>query len=279
MTKTVRPVAGRADQPSDGNIGRPLGTVARAITLLRVLAEAGGEVSLAGLATAVELPRPTVHRLLGLLREQGMVEQDPANNRYQVGLEFYRLAAIVSSKRDVTKLARPLMERLSDQTGESCVLALYRSHDRQMVYAEHISSKHALGYRIALNRPSTLVWGASGRAILAHLAAEDIELVTRSPEPSPVAGQRLTAAQLKRELALIRARGYALTRSQKIADARGIAAPVFAAASTAIGSICMTIPEHRYDEDSEPQLAKLVVATARELSVVLGYRQEVRGDD
>jgi DNA-binding IclR family transcriptional regulator len=276
MTAPIRPV-GRADERSDGKVGRPLGTVARAITLLRVLAEAGGEVSLAGLATAVALPRPTVHRLLGLLREQGMVEQDPANNRYQVGVEFYRLAALVSSKREVTKLARPLMERLSEQTGESCVLALYRAHDRRMIYAEHVSSKHPLGYRIALNRPSTLVWGASGRAILAHLAPEDIEAVARGPEPSPVAGERLTATQLKRDLAAIRACGYAATRSQKIADARGIAAPIFAAASTAIGSICMTIPEHRYEAESEQQLAELVVATARELSVVLGYRAEVEG--
>ena len=64
------------------------GTVARVIDILRHLAEGPEDWALADLATALELPRSTTHRLLQLLQTQGIVEADPLSRRYRPGVEL-----------------------------------------------------------------------------------------------------------------------------------------------------------------------------------------------
>ena len=77
----------------------PTGTVARTVRVMRALAEAGEPLTVAELGRRLGLPRPTVHRLLGLLAAEGIVASD-GGGRYEVGREYRRLAALVGARRD-----------------------------------------------------------------------------------------------------------------------------------------------------------------------------------
>src|SRR5690606_22293199 len=113
---------------------RGMGTTARVVEVLRYLAEVPDDVSVAGVAAALQLPRATAHRLLTLLKEQGMVDHDPDSRRYTVGAEFFRMASLVSSRASVEALSRPIMRRLVEETNETALLSLYRPHDLQMTF-------------------------------------------------------------------------------------------------------------------------------------------------
>lgn len=257
----------RASEASDGSPG----PVARAVSILRTIAEAPGEMTLSQIAAEVGLPRPSTHRHLQVLRDAGMVEHDADTRRYRPGTEFYRLAALVVSNHSIVDLALPFMKRLAEETEESSVLGLYHPEEDSMIYAAQVPSKHPLGYRIELNKPSSLAWGATGQAILAALPDPDAERIIRTAEPSPVSGRKVAPQRLRKELAAIRRRGYASTRSHKIAGAHAIAAPVLASAGRVVGSLSITIPEVRFDPANEVHLATLVSSRAAELSELLGH--------
>lgn len=255
------------------------GTVARAVQLLaRVAVE--GTTTIKSLSQALSLAPSTVHRLLDLLANQGMIEHDAKHRRYSIGPEFYRVSALVVTRYDVVTLALPILRAVADETDESCVLGLYWPHQRRMSFAKCADSTRPLRYRVQLNTPLPIVWGASGRSILAHLPADEVEQVLAEEDASPGKGEALPSPDaLARELAEIRVRGYAMSRGQKIAGAVGISAAVFGASGRVIGSLSITIPEIRFIEEQADKLGQLIQIRAGELSARLGYLgQPARGD-
>lgn len=251
----------------------PTGTVARTVALLRAVIEADSDVTVAELAEDVRLPRPTVHRLLDLLAQEDMVECDPVNRQWRPSRECQRLGALLVSRRSLVNLARPVMARVVERSQEACLLGVYLPGQRRMTFAAEHTSPNPLSYRIELNTPVSVAWGSSGRSILAFLPPDDIEAILAEREPSPVTGEKMPGAvTMRRELARIREQGYAYTKNQKIPGSRGLAAPILGPDGYAVGSLCLTIPEMRFREQSSGELAEMITASARELSALLGYK-------
>ena len=128
-----------------------------------------------------------------------------------------------------------------------------------------------LHYTWDLYQPTSIMWGATGRAILAFLPESDLTELIGEAEPSPATGAPLPPApKLRAELAQIRDRGYAITHGQKITDAVGLAAPVFADGCSPVGSLCVTVPKFRFQWKMESKIATILVREAGKLSEVLG---------
>ena len=120
-----------------------------------------------------------------------------------------------------------------------------------------VNSTHPLRYDIAMFQPDTMLWGATGRSVLAFLPPAELEAVLQQPEKSPVTGQDLPLLdEFMRQLAAIREAGYVCTRGQKMPGAVGIGAPVFDSSGHVIGSMCITVPQARFEPDNEAKLAR-----------------------
>jgi DNA-binding IclR family transcriptional regulator len=247
------------------------GTVARAMLLLRALAEADDDVSVAALATGLGLPRPTVHRLVNLLCQQGIAEPRP-DGRYGIGPELARVAALVTKRRSLTELALPMLRAAVAQCGETCVLGVYLPAHAAMTFAAEVPSMHPLGYRIPIDTMIPVVWGASGLAILAHRPDAELDSVLARAEPSPTLGLPVpTRDELEARLAEVRKRGFAYSQGEKIPDSRGIAAPVRGASGLSVACLVLTIPRVRYRAAKLAQLGRLVIDQADRVSSLLGY--------
>ena len=252
---------------------RSVGPVVRALNILRVIAESADAVTLSEISDMVGLPRPSAHRQLGVLTSQGMIELDPQTRRYRSGPEFYRLGALVVGSGRMVDFAEPILERLAKETDESSLLGLYHPEGNYLSYVAQVPSAHPLGYQIQLNTPVSLVWGATGRAILAFLPASKVEEAVRTTEPS-VEGKTAVLKDLVAELETIRRNGHAATHGQRIPGAHAISAPIFGSSQQVIGSIAITIPDVRFDSADTEQLAGLVRARAAELTEILGGTQD-----
>jgi len=274
------PHASRPSAPGEDSALKPAetGTVARAIAVLRAVAESGGGTQIKRVSAQLQLPASTIHRLLELLMREGMVERDEAVPIYRVGPEFFRLASVVSNEHPLQAIATPFLEQAVAVSNETAYLCMYLPRERRLTFATGVESPHTLGYRVRTNEPQSLLTGASGRSILAWLAADDLEAVLaregQAAGASDEAGESRTG--LASDLASIRARGYALSFGQRIAGAVGIFAPVFNASGRVTGSLGYTIPEHRYDAAREPEFASNACRLAAALSVSLGYRARPR---
>lgn len=246
------------------------GTVARVALLLRVLAETEGEASLGDVAQKMKLPASTTHRLLNLLLEQGFVERGHGNT-YRPGLEFLRVGGLVASRAQLTEVAHGFMRAVVEACDETCVLSVYMPRNRSAMIAKVLYGSHPLRYEATLYEPSSLVWGATGKGILAFLPPDVAEDVIAHEGPSPGDGKTISRTQLQRDLAQVRRQGYAHTRGQKIKGAVGLSAPVFNA-SGVVAALCITVPDTRFQPAMEARFAALLKEQAVRFSSALGWR-------
>lgn len=248
------------------------GTISRAVAMLRMLAESDEPVTVSGTAERLGLPGSTAHRLLQLLMREGMVVHLPSSRRYDVGVEYLRLASLIASRRDVTQIAQPFMRTIVEACSESCLLGLYRPHERDMMFVAQVESPHALRFHIPMHTPLPVIWGCSGRVILAYLPEDEVDEIVHAAGRAPATEAKPPELEefKSRTLATIRDRGYDCTWGEKIPDSVGIAAPVFAVDRGIVGSLSVSIPTARFKTNSQGELGALLSATAQELSTALG---------
>jgi DNA-binding IclR family transcriptional regulator len=248
------------------------GTVGRVMQLLACLAEADGPVSIKFLCQSLKLPASTVHRLLGLLGNEGIVERSADRPSYAAGLELVRIASLLAAKVRIVDIAKPFVRAVVQDCDETCCLIQYVPPQRKVMALHAEFSSHPLRYRIDLFQPHSLLWGATGRAVLAFLKPDEIEAAIDDNDASPGTGALLPSRKaLLADLADIRGRGYAITSGQKIAGAVGIATPVFNSERRVIGSLCITIPETRFNKKAQLRLSQILMQRAGELNRALGF--------
>jgi DNA-binding IclR family transcriptional regulator len=281
MMATARQNAGAvrqrsADTEADQGVAG-IGMVPRVVAVLRAFAEAGNSVSIKDLSGQIGLAPSTLHRLLDQLISAGMVERAP-RRRYRISGEFSRIGALAARKVGVLRLARPVLEEVTGETAETCMLGMLLPQTLTMMFVDKQDSPLPMHYGIRMHRNRSLLWGATGLCVLAWLGRSEVERVLSRGELSPVSGQPPPDLRtLAGRLAEIRARGYAITQGEQTCGAVGMAAPVFGADRQIVADLCITLPQSRFDAGDETRFAGLLKRRAEHLSRMIGYQAASRG--
>ncbi|MFW7343243.1 IclR family transcriptional regulator [Pollutimonas sp. H1-120] len=250
--------------------GESLGTVARVIALLRLLAESNNDLTLSVLSEKMGLAPSTIHRLLALLTKEGLVGRNPASKTYYCAAEFVRISSLVLQTSSIADVAEPILQSLAQRFNESSMLCLYLEQQKRYTIAKAIHGTQLLRYDIQENTPLPLAWGASARSILAFLPQAEIDEILSASGPSQVSGEPIDERTYA-DLAATRERGYAFTPGQRVAGSVGLGAPFFGANGRVVGSICLTIPRNRFDPAQEKILGHALIEHAARLSHHLGF--------
>jgi DNA-binding IclR family transcriptional regulator len=249
-----------------------IGTVERVIRLMQAIAEAKGDVTIKALSQQLELPASTIHRMLSIFLELGIVERGRRASSYAAGVEFYRLGALAVAQTSLREMAQPFMQRVVAGCDEVCVFFRYLKSSSAVMVEDFVESPHPLRYAVDPYRRVSVVWGASGRAVLAFLPEPEIRAALAQGEPSPTQGLPAPSFEdIDEALARIRTNGYAISFGQTITGAVGLAAPVFGPDGLPAGSLCVTIPQVRFQPIMERPVADLLLAESGALSSALGY--------
>ena len=194
-------------------------SVHRALDVLEALAAAGGTASLGDLAAACGLPAPTLHRLAGTLVDRGYLRQLP-DRRYSLGSRLVPLGADAHALLGAR--AQPALRALADLTGESANLAVLTQGRAE--YVAQAPGRHTMrtftevGNRVALHCTGV------GKALLAAVPpAQARALIGAAPLAAQTAATITDPAALHAEIALIRARGYALDEGEMEIGVRCVA--------------------------------------------------------
>ena len=185
-------------------------SIDRAVELLAAVASAPEAATAPALADRCGLNRSTAWRILATLEHHGLVERDPATNRYSLGFGVLRLAA-AAGHEPLVRLAHALLRRLADATGETVNLAVARR--LELVYADQVQARQVmapnwLGHPVPLHATST------GKAFLAALPATELDALLR-PGLERFTETTITSVDaLRSELAAVRARGFAASHGE-----------------------------------------------------------------
>jgi len=264
MSKLVR--GKRKKRKSSDRQGASL----RTISLLKHLAEGEADPTLGQLAQRLDLPQSTVHRLLQRLLGADLVERGQAQT-YRPGRELFRIASLLTQKIDFPKVARPFLQELWAEWGETSSFCLYKPSTRTAIVVDTIRSEHPLQYLIERNAEFPLPWGALGQSILSHLPGDEIDAVLANAGRGPLSGQPLPSRpKMRAEFERVRQRGCAIYCDRALLNLAGVAAPVFGADRAILGCIGVTMPATRFDLDAVDELCNAVILRGRRLSAVFG---------
>ncbi len=232
-----------------------------------------GKFTLSELAQTVDLPASSVHRILQPLLKAGLVARSEGLS-YRTGPEYYRLAAAVFRQIDNEIDAAPYLRPLWIKWQETAVFCLYRPAEGVGIVTNIIQSPHPLRHVIQPFDAISLPWGSLGRAILAYLKPEQVEALWSKAPKGRVTGAPAPALKVfLSELEQVRECGFAIFRNEG-ADLAGVAAPVFSAGNTIVGSIGITMPLRRYDQLDTKALSRDLMKASRELGETLGHRND-----
>jgi IclR family transcriptional regulator, acetate operon repressor len=243
--------------------GGTVRAVTRAIDILKSFDGATEPLSVAAIAQKTGINRPTLYRLLKTLIEADMIAAVGMPQRFRLGHAAARLGQAWSAQLDIGALARPVLDALRDQTGESASLFLLRD-ERQICVLES-RSRHALAMSRGIGEMEDGFRGASGKVILAWLDDTHAAALLRKQQ-----GRAATAVQ-KAELIDIRNNGYAVSHGAVFVGALAIGAPVFDGSGSVIGSVGLYGPEARMKDERLTFVIECVVAAARHISSELGH--------
>ena len=196
--------------------------VDRAIDLLEIMTDLGGEAGLTELATGAGLPLPTIYRLVQTLVARGYARQLPSR-RYALGPRLIRVGE--SAGRQLGAGTRPYLERLARQLGETVNLAMI---DRDMaVYVAQASSSHSMRMFTELGRRVYCHCTGVGKAVLAQLPDSTVrEIVDRVGMPPATDASITDLEVLIAELDTIRDQGFAVDEGEQEVGVRCFAVPV-----------------------------------------------------
>ena len=257
-------------KPASARFRTRLSSVANSLRLIKAFSEDEYEIGISDLAKRLGLAKSTVHRLASTLLEQGMLEQNPADGKYHLGLALFELGTMVRRKMDFTVEARPFLRTLMEKTGETVHLAIL-DHDSILYVITH-ESKQALrmGSKVGTRAPvhSTAV----GKVLLASQPEEEIERIVARGLPQSTPNTIVEAKALRRELALVKAQGHAVDDEESEIGLRAIAAPIRSYSGDVVAAISIAGPVHRMTKKALLSWLRELLDAAEAVSQRLGWQ-------
>ncbi|HWK16170.1 MAG TPA: IclR family transcriptional regulator [Solirubrobacteraceae bacterium] len=218
---------------------RPVGSVARALTLLDELLESEQGAGVNELARRIGVSPSTASRLLATLESAGLVQRD-GTGPYRLGMHLVTLADRVLGRLDLQALARPVLVELMERTGETATLSLPGEHEA--ITVDSVPSRASVVSMARLGRPSVAHATAVGKVMLAFGGGP------LPPERSLAALTNRTITgrdALATEIAAVRERGYGTVFGEREVDVNAIAAPVFDRTETLAAILGLQGPANR----------------------------------
>jgi DNA-binding IclR family transcriptional regulator len=249
-----------------GDSTRP-GVVDKVASLLVALAGENEALDLGEIAARTGINKSTACRILKRLAVHRLVDQDPGSGSYRLGLALFELGRRVGDTVQLSELARPLIESLARESGETAHFALLDLQDRKVVHLVRADSPYpvrAVPSQTGKGYPFHCL--SVGKAIAAFLPEADrTQLLSRSKFERFTPRTITRRNDLKREFEKIRQLGYAVDDEEYYEGIRCVAVPVLGRADAPIGGLSLAGPTSRMTLGRLDELAALIGRAATEL--------------
>jgi IclR family KDG regulon transcriptional repressor len=237
------------------------------IAILNCFSMTRPELGVREVARLANLSSSTAGRLMGEMKEAGLLKQNINNREYSLGSRVLDWASVYLAQLNIRTVSSPYMEDVRRTTGETVTLYILDGNDRLCV--ERMESQHSIRMVTRVGNRLPLYAGSAGKAILAFLSPERQDEYLTTVMFKPLTSQTITdAVSLKAELEKVR---FAASYGEWLLEASGVAAPIFRAGGQVIGALSISGPASRFTELLVAGYAQEVVRVTRQISQLMGY--------
>jgi len=237
--------------------------IGRAVAILKAFSDQHPRWRVTDLARELGMPKPTIVRLLAALEREAMVLREPVTGLYGLGPGAIALGSLALRSNDLRTAARAELEVLAAETSESTTLEI-------LVGSEVLILDEVRVVRILGTTPDVGTrWPAhatsTGKVLLAEGAAPLTARLQRFTRHTITTGE-----QLRRELELVRERGYATAYEELVEGFVAVGAAVRNHEGQVIAAMSVGGPTVRMTRSRLPQLGRLVREAAERVTKRLG---------
>lgn len=265
MDERPTPRRAHASEPRQG-----AQAIRRALAVLRILA-AGREngVPLAEVVRATGLTRPTVHRIIHVLIEEGIVERHERSGRYAIGNQVPELALARARPSALLVAANPSLRRASAAIGDTLFLTVRTGTDTLCV-DRRIGTYpiQVLSIEVGARRP--LGVSSAGVAILAAMPAQEARKIVAANEKR-FETYRTDAATVLEQVAAARRRGYNMREIGLVQGTKSVSTWIKTPDGRAAAAMTVSAVRTRLSPRREPEVAEILLREARTIE------QAIRG--
>ncbi|MCS0634530.1 IclR family transcriptional regulator [Streptomyces sp. LP05-1] len=237
-------------------------TVDRALSILPLLAQ--GPADLGQVAERLGVHKSTALRLLRTLHAHGLVHRQQ-DQRYRLGARLFALAQEAVESLDVREIAHPHLVRLGERTGHTVHLAV--REEGEVLYIDKVESRYPVRMYSRIGKPVAITVAAVAKLLLADLPeperrsfAERLDYPAYTPRSTP------DAAAFLKELATVRAQGWATDLGGHEESINCVAAPIRGADGRVVAAMSVSAPNVVIGTEELLALLPLVRRTAEAVS-------------
>lgn len=245
----------------------PDGTVAKALEVLDIVAAFSRPVRFSELLSLSPYPKATLYRLLQTLVGQGMLAFDPDRACYTMGLRLVRLAHMAWQQSSLAPIARPYLDRLSADVGETVHLA--QLDHAQVLYVDKRNAREPVQMYSQAGKVGPAYCTGVGKAMLAYLPDSALPAILAQQSWHRFTDNTLTSPDaLRMELTAIRARGFAFDNEEHEPGIICVALPILSSRGAVLGATSITSTTARTTlsalEDLVPTIRDIAQTIAQE---------------
>lgn len=240
-------------------------SIDRAVQLLRLVAADADGKRLVDLQRETGLTKPTVHRILRSLQQNGLVDQEELGKRYILGQEISILGWTANRQAyDLRELAANQMSAVAQRTGDTSFLTV-RSGLDAVCLDRQSGSYPVKAFTIDVGNRRPIGVGAGGIILLASLPDDEFESVMEGVEERLDRYPMASIQVIRRAADKARERGYALSDGFVLDGVRGIGVSIRDVNGVPIAALSVAAIKSRITPDRVPELVSLLKSHASQI--------------
>lgn len=233
-------------------------SIRRMITILRSVSRLHENCArLSGIAKDVQLPAPSVHRILTVLTEEGLLAFDPETKQYELGAELYSLGA-ATNQFSIMERYHGALKRICQQTDDATYLLVRSGFD--VLCVDRVVGKfkvQVLGFEIGERRVMGL--GAGGQALLSFLPEQEQKEIIKANSSRYNKQFGIEPEELREWIRQTREKGYATSINKITSDSIGVGVPVYNTRGEVVAAISVAGIINRMAPERRSIVAKLIL--------------------
>jgi IclR family KDG regulon transcriptional repressor len=235
--------------------------IKRVLQIVQFIVQDHKQFGVTQISQALSINKSTVFGILKALQAEGFVVKDPATKKYTMGPGLFELSANVFKRTDLATLARPFLEQLADQVGETVILGAKQNN--HVKFLDVIEAKKDLKISSHVGAKIPITAGATGKVIFSFM--EDKEIVRLLKEKGLPQYTEKSIADIGlflSEVATVRRQGYALDFDEYLKGTTAVAAAI-RAGKRLVGIVWVVCFTSATDERKVAEIVEQVTNTTK----------------
>jgi IclR family KDG regulon transcriptional repressor len=230
--------------------------------------------SLRDLSNELNIPKPTVHRILSTFCRLGYVMQDDLSKEYRLGFRLVELGQFVLGGIQLRREAQPFLYNLASQVQET--VHLTRLDGNEIVYLDKVERNDPKGLRMAsrVGMRNFAHSCAVGKILLAFLSGNERDrILSIKGLPRLTKHTIVDRSSFEVHLEKVRTQGFAIDNEENEEGIKCLAAPVRNDHGEVVAAISISAPAFRMTKKRiDKELKDKVTKAALDISRKLGFR-------